>query len=115
MKYLCASCQKEFPAEKAIDGFSQGCKEGFLCPHCNSNLIDCRESWVVDFALFIIPLSIALAGLGVRGRFSSSSTHPIWELVFGGLIVVVVLLPVIFFRIIRRSKKMIKTKVISNL
>ena len=38
MRYLCCACNKRFPSTEAIDGFAQGYRRGFLCPHCQTNL-----------------------------------------------------------------------------
>jgi hypothetical protein len=40
MKYECCICKVDFPCESAIDGYSQGYRVGFLCPHCGANLQD---------------------------------------------------------------------------
>lgn len=40
MKYQCYYCTKIFPASDAIDGYKEGYKTGFLCPHCNKNITD---------------------------------------------------------------------------
>lgn len=40
MKYQCYFCTKVFPASDAIDGYKDGFKTGFLCPHCNKNIMD---------------------------------------------------------------------------
>ena len=40
MKYKCYFCHEIFPAVKAIDGFKDGYKVGFLCPCCGKNIKD---------------------------------------------------------------------------
>lgn len=40
MKYECCSCKSIFPAEAAVDGFREGYRVGFLCPHCGANLVE---------------------------------------------------------------------------
>lgn len=42
--YLCAKCRQTFAVTQAIDGYQQGYKTGFLCPHCNANLQEVGES-----------------------------------------------------------------------
>jgi hypothetical protein len=43
-QYKCQVCMKLFPTSKAIDGYGEGCRKGFLCPHCKSNLTEAGES-----------------------------------------------------------------------
>ena len=40
IRYECYSCHEVFSAQSRIDGFSQGYKEGILCPHCGKNIKD---------------------------------------------------------------------------
>ena len=43
-RYRCQRCNKTFLTSEAIDGFKQGFTQGFLCPHCQCNLIEAGES-----------------------------------------------------------------------
>lgn len=38
MKYRCCECSVVFPCDRAVDGYSMGIKNGFLCPSCNANI-----------------------------------------------------------------------------
>ena len=42
--YQCAFCGKCFPVERAIDGYSEGFRRGFLCPFCGINIEETGES-----------------------------------------------------------------------
>jgi hypothetical protein len=42
--YQCAFCGKCFPVIQAIDGYSKGFREGFLCPLCGINIEETGES-----------------------------------------------------------------------
>lgn len=42
--YQCAFCGKCFPVERAIDGYSEGFRKGFLCPFCGINIEETGES-----------------------------------------------------------------------
>ena len=39
-KYQCTVCGKTFKTTDAVDGFKQGYKVGFLCPYCESNIME---------------------------------------------------------------------------
>jgi hypothetical protein len=39
-KCECFYCHEAFPVEDRIDGFDQGYRVGFLCPHCGWNIKD---------------------------------------------------------------------------
>ena len=43
-KCQCAKCLRRFPVTRAVDGYSQGFKCGFLCPLCGVNLIENGQS-----------------------------------------------------------------------
>ena len=69
IRYECHFCHEVFPAESQIDGFSQGYKEGFLCPHCGKNikgtivaakqrLNGCQIKWLLIVALLYVPVFI---------------------------------------------------------
>ena len=56
-KFECYYCHEIFPVEERIDGFKQGYRVGFLCPHCGRNikdnllvpkqrLNDCQKKWL---------------------------------------------------------------------
>jgi hypothetical protein len=56
-KFECCYCHQAFPVEERIDGFKQGYRVGFLCPHCGRNikdnllvpkqrLDDCQKKWL---------------------------------------------------------------------
>ncbi|MDX1346045.1 MAG: hypothetical protein R3179_09110, partial [Sedimenticolaceae bacterium] len=56
-KFECYYCHEIFPVEERIDGFKQGYRTGFLCPHCGRNikdnllvpkqrLNDCQKKWL---------------------------------------------------------------------
>lgn len=67
MRYLCCACHKQFPSKSAIDGFGEGYKTGFLCPHCRANLdahID-LGAWLRGEGqpLLVIILGLMLAAL----------------------------------------------------
>jgi hypothetical protein len=47
-EYLCRVCNKRFATRDAVDGYPLGFKEGFLCPHCHSNLKEAGESDDID-------------------------------------------------------------------
>ena len=38
MKYRCCNCNFSFAVSEAIDGYIEGFKIGFLCPHCRANI-----------------------------------------------------------------------------
>ena len=42
--YQCAFCGKCFPVKKAIDGYSKGYRNGYLCPFCGINIEETGES-----------------------------------------------------------------------
>jgi len=68
MNYLCCYCSKLFDVHDAIDGHKHGFKKGFLCPHCNENIDENRESILKDFVLVGMFLFIATCGLPGAGR-----------------------------------------------
>ena len=47
-EYQCAKCLRNFPVKRAIDGYSQGFKCGFLCPLCGANLVEAGQSDDID-------------------------------------------------------------------
>lgn len=70
ISYECYFCQKVFPVERRIDGFSRGYKIGFLCPHCGKNikdnllfssqrLNDCQSKWLNRLFWLSIPFFVA--------------------------------------------------------
>ena len=69
IRYECYFCHDVFPAQSRIDGFSQGYKVGFLCPHCGKNIKDnvlaakqrlngCQLKWLLVMVLLYVPVFI---------------------------------------------------------
>lgn len=68
MKYECCACGQDFPTTSAVDGFAQGYRVGFLCPHCGANLqdnlIDTHRVIRKDKGAYAL-LGVAMLGMGV--------------------------------------------------
>lgn len=70
IQFECHYCHAVFPAEKRIDGYSQGYKVGFLCPQCGKNIKDnlltanqrlnkCQRKWLTRLFWLFIPVFVS--------------------------------------------------------
>lgn len=112
MEYSCCHCSKAFDVHDAIDGYEHGYKNGFLCPHCNENIDENRESLLKDFVLIGLGLFIAMCGLPGAGsrRMIREVNEPFWEAKIFGIGFSVFFIIVALVKGFFRSKRAIKTK-----
>lgn len=111
MNYLCCYCSKLFDVYNAIDGHKHGFKKGFLCPHCNENIDEDRESLLTDFVLVGMFLFIAMCGLPGAGRLIGPKVvEPFWEVIFFGIGAAAFWCVVALIKGYKRSNRPIKTK-----
>lgn len=96
----------------AIDGHKHGYKKGFLCPHCNKNIDENRESLLKDFVLIGLFLFIAMCGLPGAGRVGiiNKVQEPFWEVILFGLGAAAFFIVAASVKGYIRSKRPIKTK-----
>lgn len=112
MKYICCYCSKLFNVKEAIDGYDHGFKKGFICPYCNKNIDESRESLLKDFVLIVGSLFIALCGLPGAGRIGipRDVVEPFWEVIYFGIGAAVFFGVIALIKGYIRSKRPIKTK-----
>lgn len=104
-RYCCQVCMKLFPVGEAIDGYGSGVKRGFLCPHCNSNLIEAGESDDIlnlEYGFTFMALNVLLTWLVFNEVISfalleNSLANELLNLL------VVLFLPALFFVVINRD------------
>ena len=112
MKYECCYCSHIFSVTEAIDGYEFGFSKGFLCPHCNKNIDEDRESLLKDFVIIGFFLFIAICGLPGAGRpgMVREVIEPFWEVILLGVGSAFFWCGVAAFKGYIRSKRPIKTK-----
>jgi hypothetical protein len=110
-KFECCYCHEHFPIEERMDGFSQGYRTGFLCPHCGRNIKDnllipkqrldaCQKKWlnrIVWLSVAFILSTLFDRNMQIRDYEISMST-----LIFG-LFVASALLILLFVPCTRRA------------
>jgi hypothetical protein len=84
MRYLCCNCEKESPSNQAVDGFRSGYVNGFLCPHCDSNIQEAPLTLASANVVFgkakYLALAFAFFGLSSVAFFRAGFSVSVWEL-----------------------------------